>query len=795
MTTVLPTILIIIPLYLRHIVFADVPYLLAESDVVEIKNGISSVFCSAHSLKMTSNFNAVQLNSSTGINTEMKSIKLKKSMALPDDTLEYWGFYLLKGAIVNLKVCSHYEGARILVVRGEKNLRTCGLMDGSFPKFGAKMDREYKQVKVMFESGLDPEDGTTTVKDNINNEIEYSEIEDNNLGVEDKNDEEVHDYKDVGANLQFELQRDDGFVELNRSKRDAEHLLDTKIGHGGNAINFTDAQSDESSDSSFETSLLTCYNGKILLTEAFPPSHLCTGFHYLENGDRMETIHSIVSDGYYYYIFYSDNDYVTNDIFVIFDIQKPTLIYPSLSETKFCTNKTLCKFSLPFWSDETVIVEVPMKEGIVNEQNDTVLISTCHPRISEEWNADKNGPASQKDSQNYDGPPGMDPDGVIESNWEEVVDNFDDMNLKEELLRGIYAYGFEKPSAIQQRAIMPCVKGHDVIAQAQSGTGKTATFSISILQQIDTSIRDCQALILAPTRELAQQIQKVVIALGDFMSAQCHACIGGTNVREDMRKLETGMHVVVGTPGRVYDMISRRALRTNCIKMFVLDEADEMLSRGFKDQIHDVFKMLNVDVQVILLSATMPNDVLDVTKSFMRNPVQILVKKEELTLEGIKQFFVYVEREEWKLETLCDLYDTLSITQAVIFCNTRRKVDILTENMHKRDFTVSAMHGDMEQRERDVIMRQFRSGSSRVLITTDLLARGIDVQQVSLVINYDLPSNRENYIHRIGRGGRFGRKGVAINFVTEDDKRILKDIEQFYNTHIDEMPMNVADLI
>ncbi|XP_049852750.1 eukaryotic initiation factor 4A-I isoform X2 [Schistocerca gregaria] len=410
-----------------------------------------------------------------------------------------------------------------------------------------------------------------------------------------------------------------------------------------------------------------------------------------------------------------------------------------------------------------------------------------------DWPADesKNGP--EKDA--YEGPPGMEPDGIIESNWEQVVENFDDMNLKEELLRGIYAYGFEKPSAIQQRAIMPCIKGHDVIAQAQSGTGKTATFSISILQLIDTSLRECQALILAPTRELAQQIQKVVIALGDFMNAQCHACIGGTNVREDMKKLEMGVHVVVGTPGRVMDMINRRALRTNSIKLFVLDEADEMLSRGFKDQIYDVFKTLNPDIQVILLSATMPADVLEVTGYFMRNPVQILVKKEELTLEGIKQFFVNVEREDWKLDTLCDLYDTLSITQAVIFCNTRRKVDTLTESMHKRDFTVSAMHGDMEQRERDVIMRQFRTGSSRVLITTDLLARGIDVQQVSLVINYDLPSNRENYIHRIGRGGRFGRKGVAINFVTQDDRRTLEDIEKFYNTHIDEMPMNVADLI
>lgn len=413
-------------------------------------------------------------------------------------------------------------------------------------------------------------------------------------------------------------------------------------------------------------------------------------------------------------------------------------------------------------------------------------------RRNEEF-GEKNEP-NEKEPQ-YDSPPGMDPEGTIVSNWEEVVENFDDMNLKEELLRGVYGYGFEKPSAIQQRAIMPCVKGLDVIAQAQSGTGKTATFSISILQQIDTNLRECQALILAPTRELAMQIQKVVLALGDFMNAQCHACIGGTNVRDDMRKLEMGVHVVVGTPGRVYDMITRRALRPNTIKIFVLDEADEMLSRGFKDQIHDVFQKLNQSVQVILLSATMPTDVLEVSTRFMRDPIRILVKKEELTLEGIKQFFVNVEREEWKYDTLCDLYDTLSITQAVIFCNTRRKVDWLTHSMQDKDFTVSAMHGDMEQRERDLIMRQFRSGSSRVLITTDLLARGIDVQQVSLVINYDLPSNRENYIHRIGRGGRFGRKGVAINFVTEDDRRALKDIEQFYNTRIEEMPMNVADLI
>lgn len=382
-----------------------------------------------------------------------------------------------------------------------------------------------------------------------------------------------------------------------------------------------------------------------------------------------------------------------------------------------------------------------------------------------------------------------------QSNWDEICEKFDDMKLKEDLLRGIYAYGFEKPSAIQQRAIVPCILGKDVIAQAQSGTGKTATFAISILQRIDISKRACQALVLAPTRELAQQIQKVVIALGDYMDCQCHACIGGTNVRVDISKLDQGQNVVVGTPGRVLDMINRRALDPKSIKIFVLDEADEMLSRGFKDQIYDVFRKLPSDTQVNLLSATMPTDVLEVTKRFMRDPIRILVKKEELTLEGIKQFYVQVEKEEWKLDTLCDLYETLTITQAVIFVNTRRKVDWLTEKMHSRDFTVSSMHGDMEQKDRDVIMKEFRSGSSRVLITTDLLARGIDVQQVSLVINYDLPANRENYIHRIGRGGRFGRKGVAINFITRDDERMLKDIEQFYNTVVAEMPMNVADLI
>jgi translation initiation factor 4A len=383
----------------------------------------------------------------------------------------------------------------------------------------------------------------------------------------------------------------------------------------------------------------------------------------------------------------------------------------------------------------------------------------------------------------------------FETNWDEVVETFDDMNLKEALLRGIYAYGFEAPSAIQKRGIKPVITGRDTIAQAQSGTGKTATFVISALQLINEDIRECQVLVLAPTRELAQQIHKVSICLGDYMTnVTSHACVGGTAVRDDIRVLQTGVQLVVGTPGRVNDMINRKSLKLDNLKLFCLDEADEMLSRGFKDQIYDVFQYLPSSVQVCLFSATMPNEILTITSSFMRDPVKILVKKEQLTLDGIKQFYVQCE-EEYKLDTLCDLYEHLTITQAIIYCNKRHQVDWLTDMMGQRQFTVSAMHGQMEQSERELIMKEFRSGSSRVLIATDLLARGIDVQQVSLVINYDIPTNRENYIHRIGRSGRFGRKGVAINFVSKDDVRALREIEKFYNTKVEEMPMDVAELM
>jgi translation initiation factor 4A len=374
--------------------------------------------------------------------------------------------------------------------------------------------------------------------------------------------------------------------------------------------------------------------------------------------------------------------------------------------------------------------------------------------------------------------------------------SFDSLGLKDYIQRGIYSYGFEKPSSIQARAIPLIMEGHDVVAQSQSGTGKTATFVISILEKIDPTVRDCQALIMAPTRELALQIEKVTKSLSKYMEIEVMACIGGTSVRDDNSRLRKGVHIVIGTPGRVYDMIwHRKTLSTTELRVVCLDEADEMLSKGFCEQIELIFNELPQEAQVLLMSATLSPEILDITKRFMDNPKQILLKNDELTLEGIKQFYINVIKDQWKLDTLCDLYSTFTITQCIIYCSRKKIVDWLSDTMMKRDFTVSCLHSDMNHQERQEILQEFRTGQSRVLITTDVLSRGIDIQQVSLVINYDLPTNKETYIHRIGRSGRYGRKGVAINFVTEQDARMLKDIESYYQTQIDEMPENVVDYI
>jgi len=406
-------------------------------------------------------------------------------------------------------------------------------------------------------------------------------------------------------------------------------------------------------------------------------------------------------------------------------------------------------------------------------------------------------PEKSADAVHIEHDASLEPDQHIETNvsTDDYVDNFDNMGLNDQLLRGIYAYGFEKPSVIQSRAIKPMMTGRDIIAQAQSGTGKTATFVIGCLNQIDPTKNVSQALLLSPTRELAQQTYRVVQELGRFLKITCTICIGGTNMRETIADFDHGVQVVVGTPGRVCDMIDRHVFRTSNLRVIVIDEADEMLSRGFKDQIYDIFQELPRDIQVGLFSATMPQDAIAMSEKFMRSPIRILVKREQLTLEGIKQFYIDVDREEWKIDVLSDLYSTLSITQCVIFCNTRRRVENVTDMMTKRGHVVSCTHGDLDPAERNAILNDFKLGKTRILITTDLLARGIDVQQVSLVINYDMPTNPENYLHRIGRSARFGRKGVAVNFVTRDQGNMLRDLQKMYDTEIKEMPASIAEFL
>ena len=381
----------------------------------------------------------------------------------------------------------------------------------------------------------------------------------------------------------------------------------------------------------------------------------------------------------------------------------------------------------------------------------------------------------------------------METNWEESVETFDELNLKPELLRGIYGYGFEKPSAIQQKAILPIIKGLDVIAQAQSGTGKTAAFAIGSLQLVDVTKDEIQCLVLSPTRELAQQTAIVYQFLGECLKVKISLLIGGTKIGADLEKLREGPQVLVGSPGRVLDLIRRKQISLGYLQTFILDEADEMLSKGFLDNIREIISLIPTTTKILLFSATMPKEIIDMTTKFMKDPARILVKNEELTLEGIKQYYVFLKKED-KLDVLLQIYRGIEIAQAIIYCNSKRSVDFVSEELKKKGHMVSSIHGDLKQIERDSVMRDFRSGATRVLITTDLLARGIDVYQVSLVINYELPREKETYIHRIGRSGRFGRKGNAINFVTPTEKDELEAIQKFYNTTIEALPTDLSEL-
>ena len=378
-----------------------------------------------------------------------------------------------------------------------------------------------------------------------------------------------------------------------------------------------------------------------------------------------------------------------------------------------------------------------------------------------------------------------------------IVEWDDSELIRANILRGIYAYGFEKPSPIQKKGIVPMLttdsegKRRDIIAQAQSGTGKTGCFSVGVLNIVDPSIKVTQALILAPTHELATQIKNVVSDIGRFDNIVVQLLVGGTSVDGDREKLDNDTpHIVVGTPGRVHDMIRRKYLKVDKMSVIVLDEADEMLSQGFKEQIYKIFQFMPSSIQIGLFSATMPPECEALSDKFMNNPNKILVKAEQLTLQGIAQYYVKLDGDSAKYECIKDLFAGLCVSQAIIYCNSTRRVDDLHEAMEADGYAVAKIHGKMEESERKDTNKQFRGGQHRVLITSDLYARGIDVQQVSIVINFDVPKSENTYLHRIGRSGRWGRKGIAINFVTKHDGSKLTLFEQHYNTVIQEMPQN-----
>jgi superfamily II DNA/RNA helicase len=376
------------------------------------------------------------------------------------------------------------------------------------------------------------------------------------------------------------------------------------------------------------------------------------------------------------------------------------------------------------------------------------------------------------------------------------INSWEDLAIDTNLLRGIFAYGFEKPSPIQRKAINPIIQKKDIIAQAQSGTGKTATFTIGALSHVNTDEDTTQILCLSPTRELSIQTGTVMRGIGSMMkNLRVQVLVGGSSIDEDIANLKSNVpHVITGCPGRVYDMMRRNHIISKNIKLVVLDEADEMLSSGFKEQVYNIFQHFNNNIQVALFSATLPDHIQGITSKFMRDPVKIQVRAEQLTLEGISQYYVAIEDDRQKYLTLKDLYSFMSVSQCIIYANSVKRVSALYDAMMEDGFPVCRIHSGMDKSDRDKAFADFRGGTFRVLISSNVTARGIDIQQVSVVINFDIPKDVHTYLHRIGRSGRWGRKGVGINMITRRDMSKLKEIEQYYSTQIKEMPSSFDTL-
>ena len=392
-------------------------------------------------------------------------------------------------------------------------------------------------------------------------------------------------------------------------------------------------------------------------------------------------------------------------------------------------------------------------------------------------------------------------DTLITGGDVKVCKSFDEMALSDELLHGIYAYGFENPSKIQKIGILPLKEGRDLLAQSQSGTGKTGCFTIGTLAGIDSKLLQPQVLILSPTRELAQQTEKVAKAIGQFLKTtetkeglRVLCATGGSPVETDRRILREGAQFVVGTPGRIFDLIRRGYLKLDHIRYLVMDEADHLLDDLFIEQINQILKSgaFPDSTRLAMFSATMPESVVEIAERYLSNPIRILLPAEEVRLEGIKQYHIQIDREEWKLDALLDLYKHITVNQAIIFVNKRAKAEWLSSMLLKENYTVECIHGEMDPSERKKRIDDFRSGKSRILISTDVLARGFDLQSISVVLNYEMPPSRENYFHRIGRSGRFGRKGVAINLIYGEEMTMMRDIEKHYSIVVPALPEDLS---
>ncbi len=390
-------------------------------------------------------------------------------------------------------------------------------------------------------------------------------------------------------------------------------------------------------------------------------------------------------------------------------------------------------------------------------------------------------------------------DSFIFENYETNVqlsyyDNFEDLNLREDVLRGIFSFGFERPSPIQRIAIKPIMDGNDCVIQSHSGTGKTATFIIGALQSLDLSLKETQVIIISNTRELAEQHQRVFKSLSSLTNVSSYLCIGGDMSNKYMSGTIKN-EVIIGTPGRICDMIKRKYIDTSHIKLMIVDEADEVLSSGFRKQVSAIFRsIVDPNFQTILISATIPEEMSELISHILRpNYVSILVKDDDLTLDGIKQYFVEIS-EQYKMNALIDMLSNIRISQGVVYCNKKQKADEIKHMLSEQNFKCDVLHSDLMPKERKSVLNNFVSGNSRILITTDVMARGIDVQQISIVINYDMPKHPQTYIHRIGRSGRFGRKGLAINYVGNNEMPILSNIQKTYNTHIYHLPKDLHSL-